>query len=147
MVSDTHGLLRPQVPPLLARCDHIIHAGDVGDGEILDALAGIAPLTVVRGNVDGGELGRLPLREAVELGGHLVYVVHIPEDLDLDPVAAGVSVVIHGHTHRSRVDRRDGVLFLNPGSVGPRRFSLPVTLARLYLTTGRADAEVVELDL
>lgn len=147
VVSDTHGLLRPEVIPLLAGCRHIVHAGDVGDPAILQVLAGVAPVTAVRGNVDGGALAALPLREAVEVAGHLIYVVHIPDDLDLDPPAAGVSVVVHGHTHRSRLERQGGVLYLNPGSIGPRRFSLPVTLARLTLGPEGADAEIVTLDV
>lgn len=147
VVSDTHGLLRPEVPPLLEGCDLILHAGDVGDPAILTSLEGIAPTRAVRGNVDRGPLRALPLTEAVEVGGHLIYMVHIPEDLDLDPVAAGVSVVIHGHTHRPRAERIDGVLHLNPGSIGPRRFSLPVTLALLRLFPGGVEWEHVDLGL
>lgn len=147
VVSDTHGLLRPEVPPLLEGCDLVVHAGDVGDPAILHALRRIAPVRAVRGNVDGGALAGLPLTEAVEVAGHLLYVVHIPEDLDVDPGAAGVSVVIHGHTHRPRSERVDGVLFLNPGSAGPRRFSLPVSVALLRLGPGGPEAEVVELDV
>ncbi|MEQ9569820.1 MAG: metallophosphoesterase family protein [Longimicrobiales bacterium] len=147
VVSDTHGLLRPEVPPLLEGCDLVVHAGDVGDPAILHALRRIAPVRAVRGNVDGGVLADLPHTEAVEVAGHLLYVVHIPEDLDVDPGAAGVSVVIHGHTHRPRSERVDGVLFLNPGSAGPRRFSLPVSLALLRLGPGSVEAEVVELDV
>lgn len=147
VVSDTHGLLRPEVLPILDGCDLIVHAGDVGDPTILDTLRTVAPVRAVRGNVDGGALRALPHTDAVNVGGHLVYVVHIPEDLDLDPGAAGVSVVIHGHTHRPRVEWSDGVLFLNPGSVGPRRFSLPVTLARLRLGPEGVAPEIVELDV
>lgn len=145
VVSDTHGLLRPGVVPLLRDCDLILHAGDVGDPAILEALAAVAPVRAVRGNVDGGALAALPLTEAVDVGGHLVYMVHIPEDLDIDPRAAGVSVVVHGHTHRPRNERIDGVLHLNPGSAGPRRFSLPVTLAILHLGPDGPRAEFVDL--
>ncbi len=145
VVSDTHGLLRPEVVPLLQGCALILHAGDVGDPAILETLAQVAPVRAVRGNVDGGALAALPLTDAVEVAGHVVYMVHIPEDLDVDPRAAGVSVVIHGHTHRPRNERMDGVLFLNPGSAGPRRFSLPVTLAILHLGPDGAEAEFVDL--
>ena len=145
VVSDTHGLLRPEIPALLEGCARIIHAGDVGDPAILETLRSIAPLTVVRGNVDRGPLAELPLREVVEVDGHLVYVVHIPEDLDLDPGAAGIAVVVHGHTHRPRLEWIDQVLYLNPGSIGPRRFSLPVTFARLTLSPGGVRAEIVDL--
>lgn len=147
VVSDTHGLLRPEVPPLLEGCDLILHAGDVGDPGILERLGEIAPTRAVRGNVDGGLLRRLPQTEAVEVAGHLLYMVHIPEDLDIDPVAAGVSVVIHGHTHRPRAERIGGVLHLNPGSIGPRRFSLPVTFAFLRLSPGGVEWERVDLDV
>lgn len=146
VVSDTHGLLRPEVPPLLEGCDLIVHAGDVGDPALLETLAGIAPVHAVRGNVDGGVLAHLPATLALEVEGHLLYVVHIPEDLDVDPVVAGISVVIHGHTHRPRMERKGGVLHLNPGSIGPRRFSLPVTLARLRVDADGVDAEFVDLD-
>lgn len=146
VVSDTHGLLRPQVVDRLAGSDLILHAGDVGDPAILEILREVAPLRVVRGNVDGGPLRSLPLTEAVQVGGHLLYMVHIAEDLDLDPVAAGVSVVIHGHTHRPRLERIDGVLYLNPGSVGPRRFDLPVTMARLSAGPEGVEAEIIDLD-
>lgn len=146
VVSDTHGLLRPEVLPLLEGCDLILHAGDVGDPGILTSLERIAPTRAVRGNVDGGPLRALPLTEAVEVGGHLIYMVHIPDDLDLDPEAAGVSVVIHGHTHRPRAERVGEVLYLNPGSIGPRRFSLPVAFAFLHLHPDGVEWEGVELD-
>jgi len=146
VISDTHGLLRPEVLTLLAGSDLILHAGDVGDPAILAALREVAPVHAVRGNVDGGPLRDLPATEAVEVGGHLLYMVHIPGDLDLDPVSAGVSVVIHGHTHRSRVERVGGVLYLNPGSVGPRRFDLPVTLALLRVDPEGIESEIIELE-
>ena len=146
VISDTHGLLRPEVPELLSGSDLILHAGDVGDPLILEALRDVAPVRAVRGNVDGGALRALPLTEAVEVGGQLLYMVHILEELDLDPVAAGVAVVIHGHTHRSRNDRVDGGLYLNPGSIGPRRFDLPVTMARLVVGPDGIEADIIELD-
>jgi putative phosphoesterase len=147
VISDTHGLLRPDVLTRLSGCDLILHAGDVGDPSILEALRQVAPLHAVRGNVDGGALRSLPATEAVEIGGHLLYMVHIPDDLDLDPVSSGVSVVIHGHTHRSRIDRRDGVIYLNPGSVGPRRFDLPVTMALLRIGPDGIEPEIIEIEV
>jgi putative phosphoesterase len=145
-VSDTHGLLRPEVLDLLAGAEHIIHAGDVGDLGILDALGAIAPTTAVRGNTDYGPLAVLPLTAWAEVPGCAAYVVHIPEDLDLDPAAAGVRMVVTGHTHRPRIAWVDGVLHLNPGSIGPRRFSLPISMARVYLTSSGLRPEILELD-
>ena len=146
VVSDTHGLLRDEVPGLLEGAVHIIHAGDVGDPGIIDRLRAIAPTTVVRGNTDLGELGSLPLTEAVTVAGHAIYVIHIPEDLDLDPAAAGFSMVVHGHTHRPRVDRLKGVWHLNPGSIGPRRFDLPITLARVHVEPAGLRPEIIDLE-
>lgn len=132
LVSDTHGLLRPEVIPALEGCRLILHAGDVGGPGILEALRRVAPVRAVRGNTDGGAFGAsLPLTQVVEVGGHALYMIHIPYDLDLDPAAAGFSAVVSGHTHRPTVEERDGVLFVNPGSCGPRRFDLPVTVARM----------------
>ncbi len=146
VISDTHGLLRPEAVEALAGVDHILHAGDVGDARILDTLRGIAPLTAIRGNVDvSGVCGALPATDAVELGGRLFYLVHSVHDLDINPQVAGVAVVVSGHSHRPEVPERDGVLYLNPGSAGPRRFDLPVTLARVSLTDGRIDARIVNL--
>ena len=145
VISDTHGLLRPEALAALAGVDHLIHAGDVGHPEVLERLREIAPLTVVRGNNDRGVWGKaLPAVEFVELAGRYVYVIHDIADMDLDPVAAEVSVVVAGHAHRPLKETRDGVLYLNPGSAGPRRFSLPVTLARLTLGAS-VDAEIVTL--
>lgn len=135
IVSDTHGLLRPEILPLLEGVEQIVHAGDVGGRDILDRLAEVAPVTAVRGNTDGDPFGRtLPMTEVVRFHGHDLYLLHILEDLDLDPEAAGMSAVIYGHTHRPLVEDRGGTLFINPGSCGPRRFSLPVTVARLAVT-------------
>lgn len=131
-MSDTHGLLRPEVIPALHGCRLILHAGDVGGPEILEALEAVAPVRAVRGNTDHGPFGAsLPMTDVVQVAGHVLYMLHIPQDLDLDPGAAGFSAVISGHTHRPLVEERDGVLFVNPGSCGPRRFDLPVTVARL----------------
>jgi putative phosphoesterase len=146
VISDTHGLLRPEAIQALLSVDHILHAGDVGDPGILDKLRGIAPLTAVRGNVDvSGVCGALPATEAVELGGCLFYLVHSVHDLDLNPAAAGVAAVVSGHSHRAEVREAKGVLYLNPGSAGPRRFDLPVTLAKVTVTDGAIRAQIVTL--
>jgi putative phosphoesterase len=146
VLSDTHGLLRPEVLPALAGVEHILHAGDVGDPAILERLGEIAPVTAIRGNVDvGGECSLLPETEAVELGGCLVYMLHSLADLDLNPKAAEMGVVVFGHSHQPSVEMRDGVLYLNPGSAGPRRFRLPVTMALLRIEDGVAGAEIVPL--
>jgi putative phosphoesterase len=136
ILSDTHGLLRPEVLPALRGVDHILHAGDVGDPAILDALRTIAPVTAIRGNIDThGDCALLPETEAVELASRLLYLVHSIHDLDLNPAAAGIAAVISGHSHKPSIETRDGVLYLNPGSCGPRRFKLPVTLALLDAAT------------
>ncbi len=130
ILSDTHGLLRAEALAALAGVDHILHAGDVGDAVILDSLRAVAPTTAIRGNVDtSGACAALPATEAVELGGKLFYMVHSVHDLDLKPQAAEIDVVVSGHSHQFGAERRDGVLYLNPGSAGPRRFKLPITLA------------------
>ena len=135
VISDTHGLLRPEAIAALADVDYILHAGDVGDPEILNRLRHIAPLTAIRGNVDvAGVCSKLPPTDVVDLGGHLFYLVHALEDLDIEPVAAGVSVVVYGHSHRHEVRQQRGVLYLNPGSAGPRRFHLPTTLAKVKIS-------------
>jgi putative phosphoesterase len=146
LISDTHGLLRPEAVAALQGSRLILHAGDVGHGRILAELARIAPVTAVRGNTDVGEMRRLPEREVVDVGGGVrVCVIHILDDLDLDPAAAGCAAVIYGHTHEPRVERRGGVWYVNPGSAGPRRFSLPVTVARMYVEPGGVRTEIVEL--
>lgn len=147
VISDTHGLLRQEAVEALRPSEHILHAGDVGDPAILDALRALAPLTAIRGNIDRqGRCAELPATEAVELAGSLVYLVHSIHDLDLHPKAAGVSIVVSGHSHKAEVQTRDGVLYLNPGSAGPRRFRLPITLALLRLTPHLAPVvEILEL--
>ena len=135
ILSDTHGLLRPQVLTALAGVDHILHAGDVGDPHILTALRSLAPLTAIRGNIDkAGPCAELPATEAVELAGSLFYLVHSLQDLALSPQAAGIAAVVTGHSHKPLIESRGGVLYLNPGSCGPRRFSLPTTLALVEAT-------------
>ena len=132
LISDTHGLLREEALTVLRGSELIVHAGDVGRAEILDALRGIAPVVAVRGNVDTAEWAEaLPLAEVVEANGARLYVLHNLNDLDLNPRVAGFDIVITGHTHRPVQFEKDGVLFINPGSAGPRRFELPIGLARL----------------
>lgn len=146
VIADTHGLLRPEAVEALRGVDLIIHAGDVGDPAILADLERIAPVHAVRGNVDREAWARaLPSRDTIQVGSVLVHVLHIEEEIDLDPVAAGIGVIIFGHTHRPLVERRRGVLFLNPGSAGPRRFSLPVSLAFLDVDGSDVSAEIREL--
>jgi uncharacterized protein len=145
-ISDTHGLLRPEALTALAGVEHILHAGDVGDPRILDRLREIAPVTAIRGNVDRwGECAELPATEAVELGGKLFYLVHSVADLDINPVVAGVAVVVSGHSHKPSIEVRDDVMYLNPGSAGPRRFSLPVTVALLTIDEDGINSRVIEL--
>jgi uncharacterized protein len=148
VISDTHGLLRPQAVAALRGSALIIHAGDVGRPEILDELRGIAPVFAVRGNVDTGPWAiRLPETEIVRVEGCLLYVLHDENALDLDPQTAGFRAVIAGHSHRPKIDTKDGVLYFNPGSAGPRRFSLPVSVGRLTLSGGQLQAEILNLDL
>lgn len=132
VLSDTHGLLRPEALRALRGCQHILHAGDVGDFAILDRLRQIAPVTAIRGNIDtAGPCAALPATQAVELDGRLIYLVHRIADLDLKPRAASIAAVVFGHSHQPEIAWRDGVLYLNPGSAGPRRFQLPVSVGFL----------------
>lgn len=146
VISDTHGLLRPEALTALADVEHILHAGDVGDPRILDALREIAPVTAIRGNIDQwGDCAELPAIDVVELDGRLFYLVHSLTDLDINPAVAGVSAVISGHSHKPSMEQRNGVLYLNPGSAGPRRFNLPVTVALITIDTDSVSARIVEL--
>ncbi len=145
VISDTHGLLRPQAIEALQGVDHILHAGDVGEIEILDTLRRIAPVTAIRGNIDTtGPCAALPETDFIELGGKLFYLIHSVNDLAIKPASAGLDVIVSGHSHKPLIETRQGVLYLNPGSAGPRRFRLPVTLALvdLYPTL---QARLVEL--
>jgi uncharacterized protein len=145
VISDTHGLLRPEALAALSGVEHILHAGDVGDVAILDALRKIAPVTAIRGNVDvSGACAELPATDVVELGDRLFYLVHSVHDLDINPVAAGVAMVVSGHSHKASVEVRDRVVYFNPGSAGPRRFSLPVTVGFVTVEDG-VEASVLEL--
>jgi len=146
LISDTHGLLRPEALAALRGSRHIVHAGDIGDPAVLEALARIAPVTAVRGNNDTGPWAR-KLRETEELriGKMRILVIHDLAQLDLDPAAAGFNVVVAGHSHRPRQELRDGVLYLNPGSAGPRRFKLPIAVARLDLSSRGPAFQLLEL--
>jgi putative phosphoesterase len=146
LISDTHGLLRPEALRALDGSDMIIHAGDVGKPEILDALNLLAPVVAVRGNIDQGAwASALPLAASAATGSAAIYVLHDIQQLGLDPAAAGFQVVVSGHSHKHSRTERGGVLYLNPGSAGPRRFHLPVTVARLDLRESPWKVEFIEL--
>jgi uncharacterized protein len=146
VISDTHGLLRPEAVAVLRGSDFIIHAGDVAEPSILEKLAELAPVTAVRGNVDRASWAKkLPISAVFECDGVSIYVIHNLLELDLKPEAAGFAAVIYGHTHVPQKENKNGVLYFNPGSAGPRRFQLPVSVGRLVLRNGRLVAEFVEL--
>lgn len=146
VLSDTHGLLRPEALTALAGVDHILHAGDIGNIEILDALRNIAPVTAIRGNIDvAGPCAILPPTDVVELANHLFYLVHSIDWLDINPRAASISAVISGHSHQPGISTRDGVLYLNPGSCGPRRFRQPISLATLTVDAAGLHPQLIEL--
>jgi uncharacterized protein len=146
LISDTHGLLRPEALELLRPCTHIVHAGDVGGPEILAQLESVAPVTAIRGNVDSGAWAdELPVTAAVQVGDLNIYVVHDVHDLDLNPVVAGIDLVVSGHSHRPGVRVQSGVCYLNPGSAGPRRFQLPITLARMRASRPSPSIELVDI--
>jgi putative phosphoesterase len=146
VISDTHGLVRPEALEALAGVERIVHAGDIGDRAVLEALARVAPVTAVRGNNDRGRWAAdIPATEVVEVGGVSLYLLHDLHELDLEPRAAGFAAVISGHSHQPKIDERDGVLYLNPGSAGPRRFKLPISLARLTVRHARVKATLVTL--
>jgi putative phosphoesterase len=146
LISDTHGLLRPEALRALEGCELIVHAGDVGKPEILDDLRVIAPVVAVRGNVDKGDwASRLPLTAVVPAKSARIYVIHDIHELDIDPAAAGFAIVVSGHSHKASREERSGVLYLNPGSAGPRRFRLPIMLARLDLRRSPWDVTFIQL--
>jgi uncharacterized protein len=146
VISDTHGLLRAEAIDALRGVELILHAGDVGKPEVLDELRRLAPTFVVRGNVDhGGWASLLPVSEIVQVGDHSFYMLHDIGELDLDPSTAGFAAVIFGHSHQPSIETRDGILFLNPGSAGPRRFKLPVSVARISVCGGQLDPQIVTL--
>jgi putative phosphoesterase len=146
IISDTHGLMRTEAIDALRGSDLIIHAGDVGNPAVIDQLRGVAPTSAVRGNIDkGGWAALLPMTELVEAGGLSFFVLHEISQLDLDPAIAGFAAVVFGHSHVPSIETRQGVLFLNPGSAGPRRFKLPVTVARVIVSDEGIRPEIVEL--
>ena len=148
VISDTHGLLRPEALEALFGSDHIIHAGDVGSPDIIEALSAIAPLTAIRGNVDKAAWAqKLPDNEVLEVGGISIYILHDLTQLDLKPKAAGFAVVVSGHSHIPKQEMRDGVLYFNPGSAGPQRFKLPISVGKLILENGNMEVrgEIVQL--
>lgn len=147
VISDTHGLLRPSAIQALQGSDLIIHAGDVGRAEILDSLRAIAPVVAVRGNVDhGGWADSLAISEVISLGAHNIYMRHILADIEFDPKAAGFAAVIYGHSHKPDIAEKNGVIYFNPGSAGPRRFALPITVGRLRVVAGRLDPQLIPIE-
>lgn len=146
IISDTHGLMRPQLLASLQEVQHIVHAGDIGSPDVLSSLRNIAPVTAIRGNIDvRGECAALPETDAVELGGHLFYLIHSVHDLDINPTAAKVDVIVSGHSHLAEIEARGGVLYVNPGSCGPKRFALPVSIALITIRARDVQARIVEL--
>jgi len=146
VISDTHGLLRPEAVQALQGSDRIIHAGDIGNPAILDTLRKIAPVTAVRGNVDQEAWAKnIPETELLEIAGLSIYVLHILGNLDLKPKSAGIHAVIYGHSHVPKQETKDGVLYFNPGSAGPKRFRLPVTVGKLTVVSGEIRREIVHL--
>jgi len=148
VISDTHGLMRPEAIAALARVDHIIHAGDIGGPHVLAALQAIAPVTAVRGNNDIERWATaLPETSTVKLMNCSIYLIHNVRELPIDPAEAGVSAVVAGHSHQAAMDVRNGVLFFNPGSAGPRRFRLPISLGRLTIRDGTVRGKLITLEL
>jgi hypothetical protein len=147
LISDTHGLLRPEALAAMDGCDHIVHAGDIGGAAILAQLARLAPVSAVRGNNDHGAWAQaIPESDMVKVGEAWIYVVHDLAELDIDPAAAGVDVVVAGHSHKPVAERRDGVLFVNPGSAGPRRFTLPISVGYLMIEGRAVQPRLVTLE-
>jgi putative phosphoesterase len=148
IISDTHGLLRPEAAAFLSGCDRILHAGDIGNAEVLAQLTAIAPTTAVRGNNDKGAWADdIPATELFEFSGIYVYAIHDLAELDIDPCAAGIQIVVSGHSHKPQIEKRDGVVFINPGSAGPRRFQLPIAVAELFVKNGAISSHIVELEV
>jgi uncharacterized protein len=148
LISDTHGLLRPEAVAALRGSDVIVHAGDIGDGSLLEQLSAIAPVCAVRGNNDAGATWcGVPQTWRVDAGGKCIYVIHDLAELVIEPAAAGIDAVVSGHSHKPKIERRDGVLYINPGSAGPRRFRLPISVGRLTIVADRIEAELLPLDV
>lgn len=146
VISDTHGLVRPEAVNVLRTCDIIVHAGDIGKPEVLEALGQIAPLRAIRGNVDIWATD-MPDADIVGVDGRRLYLLHDVNELDVDPVSEGIDVVISGHSHKPKISEEKGVLYLNPGSAGPRRFNLPVALALLTIAADGMDTRIVQLEV
>ncbi len=146
VISDTHGLLRPEAVHILETCDAIIHAGDIGSEEVFTALKAMAPLYAVRGNVDWEPwTSNMPVNDIAEIAEHFFYVTHILDNIDLDPAAAGINVVISGHSHMPDISRKGRVLYMNPGSAGPRRFTKPVSMGKIVIDDQGLHPEIVHL--
>lgn len=147
VISDTHGLLRPSVAKSFESVDAILHAGDLDRPDILDSLNSIAPVIAVRGNMDQGAwANELPRQEFVEISNFLICMLHNIHSLDTDPLASGIRIIISGHTHQPHLRRENGVLYLNPGSAGPRRFDYPITAALLRIQNNQSEAQIIDLD-
>jgi hypothetical protein len=148
IISDTHGLLRPQAVAFLEGCDRILHGGDIGNAEVLTRLSAIAPVTAVRGNNDKGAWAEaIPETEFFEFSGVYVYAIHDLSLLDMDPSVAGIQVVVSGHSHKPLIETREGIVFVNPGSAGPRRFKLPITIADILIEGGAILPRIAELEI
>jgi putative phosphoesterase len=146
LISDTHGLLRPEATASLQGCDHILHGGDIGAPDILKRLATLAPVTAVRGNNDTEAwAASLPATQLLELPAVRIYLIHNLDELELEPAAADIRVIVSGHSHRGLIRERDGVLYVNPGSAGPRRFRLPISVAQLEISGTHVAAKLIEL--
>lgn len=146
IISDTHGLVRPEAVAALSGCDQIIHAGDIGTYLVIEKLSLIAPVSAIKGTIDNGEWSAaFPNDTVVAVKNKFIYVLHNLNDLDLDPVAAGFDVIVSGHSHKPSIKESDGVLYLNPGSAGPRRFKLPITVAMLNISEEKVKAEIVDI--
>ena len=148
VISDTHGLLRPEALTQLMGAERIVHAGDIGSPNVLEKLETVAPVTAIRGNNDKAPWAEnLPDTLLFEVRGHTIHVLHDLAQIDLSPKAAGVDVVISGHSHKPGIEEHEGVLFINPGSAGPRRFRLPIAVAKLYIGDDSVHAEIIELKI
>jgi hypothetical protein len=148
VISDTHGLVRQEALNALRGCSRILHAGDIGKSEVIESLSKLAPVTAIRGNNDKGPWAScLPTTEVAEIESAFLYILHDLAELDLDPVAAGFAAVISGHSHQPSAEHRDGVLYLNPGSAGPRRFKLPIAVARITISGSDLSHELIELEV
>jgi putative phosphoesterase len=146
VIADTHGLLRPEAIEFLKRCDLIVHAGDVGNPDILKELRSVAPIYAIRGNIDKGSWAKeLPDKEVLEVGEKFLYLIHNIDDLDFDPAAADFDAVIFGHSHHPKSYKKDGVLYFNPGSAGPRRFKLPISIGKIIIKKDRLESEIITL--